>query len=112
MSRPALTRALLVALITALAVLPATALAAKPIERFHDHFTDSFADAPCGIAVNVDLEVTDNFVLYADGTFKDTSSVRQTWTNPLNASPSSSHPQDRPPARRRSSTTRPVRSPS
>jgi hypothetical protein len=84
MGRPALVRALLVALVTALVVLPAPALAAKPIAQFHDHFTDSFSDEICGIAVDVDLVVTDNFFLYADGTFKDTSSFQATFTNPVN----------------------------
>jgi hypothetical protein len=84
MARPTFLRALLVALITALAVLPAGALGAKPIERFHDHFTESFSDEICGIPVDVDLVVTDNFFLYADDSFKDTSSFRATFTNPVN----------------------------
>jgi hypothetical protein len=37
MSRPALVRALLVAF-TMLVVLPASALGAKPVEQFHDHY--------------------------------------------------------------------------
>jgi hypothetical protein len=77
-------RASLVALIAVLAMLPGTALAAQPIEQFHDHFTESFPDEICGIAVDIDLVVTDNFFLYADESFKDTSSVRATFTNPLN----------------------------
>jgi hypothetical protein len=84
MARPILPRALLVALITALAVLPAGALGAKPIEQFHDHFTDSFTDEICGIPVEVDLVVTDNFFLYADESFRDTSSFMATFTNPVN----------------------------
>jgi hypothetical protein len=84
MGRPVLVRALLVAVVTALVVFPAPALAAQPIAQFHDHFTDSFSDEICGIAVDVDLVVTDNFFLYADGTFKDTSSFRATFTNPVN----------------------------
>jgi hypothetical protein len=84
MSRPALVRTLLVALVTALVVFPAPALAAQPIEQFHDHFTDSFSDEICGIAVDVDLVVTDNFFVYADDTFKDTSSFKATYTNPVN----------------------------
>jgi hypothetical protein len=79
-----LVRTLLVALVTALVVLPAPALAAKPIAQFHDHFTDSFSDQICGIPVDVDLVVTDNFFLYADGTTRDTSSFKQTFTNPEN----------------------------
>jgi hypothetical protein len=55
-----------------------------PSDRPYDHFTDSFSDEICGIAVDVDLVVTDNFFLYADGTSKDTSSVRSTFTNPEN----------------------------
>jgi hypothetical protein len=84
MSRLTLLRALLVALVTALAVLPASALGAKPVEQFHDHFTESFSDEICGIPVDVDLVVTDNFFLYADESFKDTSSFSSTVTNPLN----------------------------
>jgi hypothetical protein len=84
MGRPTLARALLVALITALAVLPASAFGAKPIEQFHDHFTESFSDEICGIPVDVDVVVTDNFFLYADESFKDTSSFMSTFTNPVN----------------------------
>ena len=84
MGRPTLVRVLLVAVVTALVVFPTTALAAKPIAQFHDHFTDSFSDEVCGIAVDVEIVVTDNFFLYADGTFKDTSSVKATFTNPVN----------------------------
>src|SRR5215210_1807170 len=79
-----LARALVVAFIAVLAALPGTANAAKPVEQFHDHFTDSFSEEICGIEVDVDLVVTDNFFLYADGTFKDTSSFRATYTNPEN----------------------------
>jgi hypothetical protein len=82
MGRPALVRALLVALVTAFVVLPAPALAAQPIERFHEHFTESFSDEVCGIAVDVDLVVTNNFILYADGTFRATGSFQATFTNP------------------------------
>jgi hypothetical protein len=83
MGRPTLVRALFVAL-TMLVVLPASALGAKPVEQFHDHFTDSFSDEICGIPVDVNLVVTDNFFLYADDSFKDTSSFMATFTNPLN----------------------------
>lgn len=79
-----LAHALLVASVTALALLPGTALAAKPIVQFHDHFTDSFSDEICGIAVDVEVVGTDNFFLYADDTFRDTSSFQATFTNPLN----------------------------
>jgi hypothetical protein len=84
MGRSGLVRALTVALITVIVVIPGTALGAQPIEQFHDHFTDSFSDEICGIPVDVEVVVTDNFFLYADGSFKDTSSVRATFTNPVN----------------------------
>jgi hypothetical protein len=79
-------RALLATLIAALtlAAVPGTALGAKPIEQFHDHFTDSFSEEICGIPVDVDIVVTDNFFLYEGDTFKDTSSFQATYTNPLN----------------------------
>jgi hypothetical protein len=76
-------RAIVVAGILALA-LPGTTLAAKPIAQFHDHFTDSFSGNVCGIDVDITLVATDNFYLYADDSFKDTSSFRQTFTNPAN----------------------------
>lgn len=87
MGQPKLVRAMiafLVTAVTALAFLPGTALAAKPIERFHDHFTDSFSDEICGIPVDVELVVNANLFLYPDGTFKETGSIRSTFTNPLN----------------------------
>jgi hypothetical protein len=84
MGRLTLLGTLLVALITALAVLPGSALGGKPVEQFHDHFTESFSDEICGIPVDVDLVVTDNFFLYADDSFKDTSSFMATFTNPAN----------------------------
>jgi hypothetical protein len=76
-----LIRAVLVATVIALAV-PATALAAKPVAQFHDRFTESFPDELCGIAVDVTIVVTDNFFVYADDSFKDTSSFKATFTNP------------------------------
>ena len=84
MGRPTLLRAVLMALMTVFAVLPAIALGAKPIAQFHDHFTESFSDEICGIPVDVKLVVTDNFFLYADESFKDTSSFMATVTNPVN----------------------------
>ena len=80
MSRSNLLRAILTALVVVLA-LPGAVLAAKPIAAFHDHFTDSFSGDICGIPVNIKVVVTDNFFLYADDSFKDTSSAMQTFTN-------------------------------
>ena len=83
MARPIALRAATVALVFALA-LPGATLAAKPIFSFHDHFTDSFPGDVCGIPVQIDIVVTDNFFVYADGTARDASSVRSTFTNPDN----------------------------
>jgi hypothetical protein len=81
--RSNLFRAVFIALLVVLAI-PGVALAAKPIAAFHDHFTDSFSGDVCGIPVDIKVVVTDNFSLYADGSFKDTSSAMQTFTNPEN----------------------------
>jgi hypothetical protein len=83
MARSILVRVVVTALMVVLA-LPGAALAAKPIAAFHDHFTDSFSGEVCGIPVEIKLVVTDNFSLYADDSFKDTSSVQMTYTNPDN----------------------------
>jgi hypothetical protein len=81
-------RALLVALIAAftLGVVPGTAFGAKPIAQFHDHFTESFSEEICGIFVDVDLVVTDNFFLYEDDTFTNIGTFQATYTNPVNGS--------------------------
>jgi hypothetical protein len=84
MCRSITQRALWMALFTALAVLPGTALGAQPIAQFHDHFTDSFSAEVCGIAVDVAVVVTDNFFIYPDESVKDTSSVHQLFTNHVN----------------------------
>jgi hypothetical protein len=72
------------ALIAGLAILPATAFAGKPAERFHDRVTDSFSDVICGIPVDVELAGTNNFFLLADGDVKGTGSFHTTVTNPAN----------------------------
>jgi hypothetical protein len=78
-------RGVLAALLAVLALLPGTALAAsKPIEQFHDQFTDSFSTDLCGIEVDAVIVVSDNFFVYQDGSFKDASSFRATYTNPDN----------------------------
>jgi hypothetical protein len=83
MARSKLFRAVFTALIIVVA-LPGVALGAKPVAVFHDHFTDTFSDQVCGIPVDIKIVVTDNFFLFADDSFKDTSSVKQTFTNPAN----------------------------
>jgi len=80
MARSIVRRAVFSALIVAFA-LPGTSLAARPIAAFHDHFTDSFPSDICGIPVQVDLVVSDNFFEYADGSFMDAASFMATDTN-------------------------------
>ncbi len=75
--------ATVVALVAALAVVPA-ALAAQPAEQFHGRYSDSFSDIVCGVAVDVELTGTDNFFVYADDSVKGTGAFRATLTNPLN----------------------------
>jgi hypothetical protein len=84
MSRSTIIRVLVAALATALVVLPAGAFAAKPVERFHDNFTDTFSTDLCGIPVDAVVKGVDNFFLYANDDFKDNASVRATFTNPAN----------------------------
>lgn len=83
MSRLTPIRILLAAAATALVALPA-APGARPVERFHDNFTDEFSDVLCGIPVDGVATGVDNFFVYPDESFKDTSSVRVTFTNPAN----------------------------
>ena len=83
MARPIALRAVFTALIVALA-LPGATLAAKPIFAFHDHFTDSFPGDVCGIPVQIDIVVTDNFSAFADGSTRDAGSSMVTYTNPDN----------------------------
>jgi hypothetical protein len=56
------------------------AFAAAPIVNEHDRFTDTFPDNLCGIEGTSTLDIVDNFKLYADGTFRDTSRLRQVFT--------------------------------
>jgi len=71
------------ALITGLAILPATALGTAP-QKFHNHFTSNFSTDLCGISVDVTLSNNDNFFLNPDGSYKDTYSFMETFTNPAN----------------------------
>jgi hypothetical protein len=84
MGRLRVRHALATAFVAAFVLLPAGALAARPVEQFHDHFTDTFSDEVCGIPVDAVVVVSDNFFVYADDSFKDTSSVMVTFTNPEN----------------------------
>jgi hypothetical protein len=85
MGRPTLPRALLVALIAALAILPAGALGAKP-EIFHAHFLDTEEDVDvCGVIVDVVAEgvFTDKAFFDQEGNFvrfMSTVSVKVTFT--------------------------------
>ncbi|MDX6678432.1 MAG: hypothetical protein QOE31_2484 [Solirubrobacteraceae bacterium] len=80
-----LRRALAVSVVCLFAIAPAAALAAQPSESWHDHFTDTFSDQLCGIDVDVQLRVTDNFSIFADGSVKGSGATRGVITNPLTA---------------------------
>src|SRR5215472_11494631 len=56
------------------------ASAAAPVENQHTRSTDTFRDKVCGIRGTSVVNVVDNFKLYADGTFRDTSRFRQVFT--------------------------------
>jgi hypothetical protein len=65
----------------ALAVaLPGVGVGAAPIVNEHVSFTDTFADEVCGLPGTSTIYVVDNFKLFADGTFLDTSRFRQVFT--------------------------------
>jgi hypothetical protein len=61
-------------------VVSSGAFAAAPLVNEHNRFTDTFPDEFCGIPGTSTVSVVDNFKLYADGTFRDTSVVRQVFT--------------------------------
>jgi hypothetical protein len=56
------------------------AFAAAPLVNEHNRFTDTFDDVLCDIPGTSTITVVDNFKLYADGTFRDTSVFRQVFT--------------------------------
>jgi hypothetical protein len=59
---------------------PLCAANAAPIENQHTRSTDTFPDKVCGIRGTSVINVVDNFKLYADGIFRDTSRFRQVFT--------------------------------
>ena len=56
------------------------ASAAAPVVNEHSMFTDTFPDQVCGIQGTSTVSGVDNFKLFADNTFLDTSSIRQVFT--------------------------------
>jgi hypothetical protein len=57
-----------------------SASAAAPVVNEHSMFTDTFSDEVCGIPGTSTVNVVDNFKLYADNTFLDTSRFRLVFT--------------------------------
>jgi hypothetical protein len=57
-----------------------SAAAAAPIVNEHNRSTDTFRDHVCGIRGTSTVSIVDNFKLYANGTFRDTSRFRQLFT--------------------------------
>ena len=60
--------------------LPGSALAAKPVEQFRDHFTETFENNLCGIDGTSTIVVQNTFTLYSDDSFKSAGSFRETFT--------------------------------
>jgi hypothetical protein len=54
-------------------VLPASSVAAKPVIQEHSNFSDTFPSNFCGIEGTSVVKGVESFTLYADGTFRDTS---------------------------------------
>jgi hypothetical protein len=74
--------ALLFTSLLALAVaLPGSGVAAEPIVNEHSSFSDTFPDELCGIPGTSTFNGVDNFKLYANGTFLETSRLRQVFTS-------------------------------
>jgi hypothetical protein len=61
-------------------VVSGGAFAAAPLVNEHNRFTETNPDELCGILGTSTISVVDNFKLYADGTFMDTSVFRQVFT--------------------------------
>jgi hypothetical protein len=57
-----------------------SASAAAPIVNQHTSFTDTFPDQLCGIQGTSTVSIVDNFKLFADNTFLDTSRFRDVFT--------------------------------
>ena len=56
------------------------AFAATPLVNEHNQFTETFPDQLCGIPGITTVSAVDNFKLYADGTFLDTSKFQGVFT--------------------------------
>ena len=70
--------------VTAIAVLPGSALAEGPLFRFHDSYTIPFSGEECGIAVDGVRSAVHNVMFYEGQGIKVSSSVKTTLTNPDN----------------------------
>jgi hypothetical protein len=64
---------LLTGILVLAVALPGVGVAAAPIVNEHVRFTDTFPDQLCDIPGTSTIRVVDNFKLFADGTFLDTS---------------------------------------
>jgi len=77
-------RRLVLATVATACVLPLAtappAAASAPIVNEHERFSDTFEDEVCGISGTSTIKGVDNFILYADGTSRDTSVFTQVFT--------------------------------
>jgi hypothetical protein len=62
------------------ALMPGSGMAAKPVDRSHENFTDTFPDELCGIAGTSVVKGVDNFKLLGNNTYSDNFTLNQTFT--------------------------------
>ena len=62
------------------ALMPGSGMAAKPVDRSHENFTDTFPDELCGIAGTSVAKGVDNFTLFGNNTYSDNFTLNQTFT--------------------------------
>jgi hypothetical protein len=65
----------------AMALVASSATAAPLTDRFHETFSDTFADNICGIDGTSVVNGMDNVQILADGTFKDEARFTQVFTS-------------------------------
>lgn len=61
-------------------LMPGSGMAAAPIDRSHENFTDTFPDELCGIAGTSVVKGVDNFMQFGDNTYSDNFTLNQTFT--------------------------------
>jgi hypothetical protein len=68
-------------------VIPNVSAAATPVFHSHDTFSDTFADNACGIPGTTTVAGVENVQAFADGTFRGSSTSRESSPRQRPASP-------------------------